>query len=156
MRDLFYGLYLVSAEDVGLRPALAADEVADPQRCYRLAADWLPAAFADEDLAADTRVAVPVYIDRGRGAVRAWATLGVRLARLEASYARAPRIKPVRGEGEWEEVPPHRLARSEYLIPVEEFAEVELPGLKVLSRRELHEVCDRAKTKEAILQALRR
>jgi hypothetical protein len=156
MRDLFYGLYLVSAEDVGLKPALAADEVADTQHCYKLAADWLPTAFADEDLAADTRVAVPLYIDRGRGVVRVWATLGVRLARLEASYARAPRIKPAKDEGEWEEVPPHRLAKSEYLIPVDEFAEVELPGLKVLTRRELREVCDREKTKEAILQALRR
>jgi hypothetical protein len=156
MRDLFYGLYLVSAEDVGLKPALAADEVTDTQRCYQLAADWLPTAFADEDLAADTRVAVPIYIDRGRGVVRVWATLGVRLARLEASYARAPRIKPAKGEGEWEEVPAHRLGKSEYLIPVDEFAEVELTGLKVLTRRELREVCDRAKTKEAILQALRR
>ncbi len=156
MRDLFYGLYLVSAEDIGLRPALAADEVADTRRCVKLAADWLPTAFADEDLAADTRVAVPIYIDRGRGVVRVWATLGVRLARLEASYARAPRIKPAKGKGEWEEVPAHRLSKSQYLIPVDEFAEVELPGLKVLTRRELREVCDREKTKEAILQALRR
>jgi hypothetical protein len=155
-RDLFYGLYLVSAEDIGLKPALAADEVADTQRCYELAADWLPTAFADEDVAADTRVAVPIYIDRGRRVVRAWATLGVRLARLEASYARPPRVKPAKGDGEWEEVPAHRLGKSEYLIPVDEFAEVELPGLRVLTRRELREVCDRERTKEAILQALRK
>jgi hypothetical protein len=55
MRDLFYGLYPVSAKDIGLKPAVAAGEVADTQFCYKLAADWLPTAFPDEGLAADTR-----------------------------------------------------------------------------------------------------
>jgi hypothetical protein len=155
MRDLFYGLYLVSAEDIGLKPSWAVGENVDQERCYRLADDWLRKAFADEDLAVDTRVGVPIYIDGPRGVVRVWLTLGVRLAKLEASYARAPRLKPSNGSADWQEVEDHRLAAAHYLIPVDEFAEVELPGLKVLTREELRAVCDREKTKEAIVKALR-
>src|SRR5205807_6530261 len=32
MRELFYGLYLVSAEDIGLKPEFAADEAVDQDR----------------------------------------------------------------------------------------------------------------------------
>src|SRR5262249_13117410 len=67
MRDLFYGLYLVSAEDIGLAPALTPEENVDQERCYQLAMDWLPQALKDEDLAADTRVSVPIFVDAGRG-----------------------------------------------------------------------------------------
>ena len=47
-----------------------------------------------------------------------------------------------------------QLRDRNYLIPVDEFVEVELRGLRVLSREELRQVCDREKTKEAILEAL--
>jgi hypothetical protein len=156
MRDLFYGLYLISAEDIGLKPAFATGENVDPERCYRQAAGWLPKVFEDADLAADTRVGVPIVIDRQRGVVRVWLTLGVRLTKLEASYARPPSLKPTNGSLDWQVVEPDRLRQAHYLIPVDEFAEVELPGLKVLSREELRAICDREKTKEAILNALRR
>jgi hypothetical protein len=155
MRDLFYGLYLVSAEDIGLKPALAADEIIDQNRCYKLAGDWLTKAFQDPDLATDTRVAVPVYWDSAQKTTRVWITLGVRLARLEATYARPPHLKPAEGGQEWKAVETYRLGSSSYLIPVDEFAEVELAGLRVLTREELRAVCDRAKTKAAILEELR-
>jgi hypothetical protein len=174
MRDLFYGLYLVSADDIGLKPAFLDKEPVDAQSCYRQATEWLPKALEDEDLAADTRVSVPIAVDPGRGATRLWATLGVRLAKLDAKYARPPRIK-LSPEGEkklaqnpgairpraqpgekdgWKPVETHTLADSHYLIPVDEFAEIELSGSKVMTREELRQVCDREKTKEAILAAL--
>jgi hypothetical protein len=156
MRDLFYGLYLVSAEDIGLAPTLTPEENVDPEGCYKLAADWLPKALKDEDLAADTRVSVPIFVDEGRGVTRLWVTLGVRLARLEANYARPPSLKPAKGEGEWQVVEASRLSRADYIIPVDEFAEVELRGTRTLTREELRAICDREKTKEAILQALRK
>jgi hypothetical protein len=156
MRDLFYGFYLVSCEDIGLKPEFAKEEKVDQERCYKLATTWLPKAFADEDLAVDTRVAVPVYVDPGRGIVRVWMTLGVRLAKLEASYARPPHVKPANGSADWKEVESYKLEPAHYLIPVDEFAEVELRGLRVLSREELRAVCDREKTKEAIIEALKR
>jgi hypothetical protein len=155
MRDLFYGLYLMSAEDIGLAPEFAPEERVERDHCYQLAADWLPNVFQDEDLATDTRVAVPIFVDLQRRVTRLWVTLGVRLTKLEAGYARPPQIKPTQGAGDWQVVEASRLEAAHYLIPVDEFAEVELPGLRVLTREELRAICDREKTKEAILQALR-
>jgi hypothetical protein len=154
MRDLFYGVYLVSAEDIGLKPALAKNELADPERCYRLAAEWLFRPFSDPDLAVDTRVAVPTVVDYNRGVTRLWLTLGVRLAKLEATYATPPSLKPTKGNEDWQVAKSSQLVPAQYLIPVDEFAEVELQGLRVLTRKELRDICNTAVTKEAILRAL--
>lgn len=155
MRDLFYGLYLISAEDIGLKDSLAGDEGVDRESVYRLASEWLAVAYDDADLATDTRVAVPVYMDADRNVTRLWLTLGVRLTRLHTRYVRPPSIRLAKG-GEWKPVERDKLLGAEYLIPVDEFAEVELKGLRVLSREELRAICDREKTKESILQALRK
>jgi hypothetical protein len=85
---------------------------------------------------------------------RLWLTLGVRLARLEAQYARPPKIRPTGQGGPWKEVERYQLAPSQHVFPVEEFAEVELPGLRTLTRQELRAICDRLKTKEEIIKAL--
>lgn len=176
MRELFYGFYLVSADDIGLKTALLKDEPVDIERCYQRAEEWLAKAFDDPDLAADTRVSVPIFVDRGRNVTRLWATLGVRLAKLEASYARPPQIKlaaldPKKPSDDhqgpridpdspksrdWQPVQEHTLRAASYLIPVDEFAEIELAGLKSLTREELRTICDREKTKEAILTAFGR
>ncbi len=155
MRNLFYGLHLISAEDIGMAPALAEGELAEPDRCYELAEKWLSDAANDPDLAADTRVSIPIMTDPGRNVTRLWVTVGVRLTKLEAEYARPPSIRPTSGEGDWTEVDRHELAASHYLIAVDEFAEIELPGLRSFDREELRAICDQAKTKEAILEALR-
>jgi hypothetical protein len=157
MRDLFYGLYLLSAEDIGMKPDLAKDENVDRARCTKLAADWLPKIFDDPDLAIDTRVSIPIYVDAdpNRSVTRLWATLGVRLAKLDVSYARPPHLKPAKGEEDWKPAQPHQLEAAEYVIPVDEFAEIELQGLRTLTRDELRAVCDREQTKEKIVAALR-
>jgi hypothetical protein len=158
MRDLFYGVALLSAEDIGMRLALHDDEPVDRDRCERLATEWLARALQDPDLAVDTRVSIPIYADPGRNITRLWATLGVRLTRLEASFARPPRIKPKESVGseDWKAVEPYTLGTSYYLIAVDEFAEVELRGNRALTRKELRAVCDQQKTKEAIISALER
>ena len=151
-RELFYGLYLVCAEDVGLKPAFAADEAVERARCRKRALAWLAGAL-DPDLAVDTRVAVPVCFDRQGECTRLWATLGVRLAKLEVSFARPPHVR-WNGEKEWQEVEPERLEPAHYLLAVDEFAEVELPGVRVLPREQLRAVCDRHRTRQAIVTAL--
>jgi hypothetical protein len=156
MHALFYGLYLLSCEDIGMVPELREDEPVDRPRCEQEATEWLARWSHDPDLAADTRVAVPLYIDPQRNITRLWATLGVRLTKLEASFARPPRARPKEGPGEWEVVEPPRLETASYLIPVDEFAEVELKGLRTLTRPELRAVCDAEKTKEAIVAALQK
>jgi len=155
-RDLFYGLHLLSAEDIGLKPELRADESVDSAHCEEVATGWLAKATDDPDLKADTRVAVPIYYDGSRGVTRLWMTIGVRLTRLDVSYARPPRIKPEKGEGDWAPVPPGQLQGAQYLVPVDEFAEVEVKGGRVLTRAELRALCDRLKTKQAIVSALQR
>lgn len=156
MRELFYGMYLLSCEDIGMKPSFSAGEEVDAERCEKTATAWLAAAAKDQDLAADTRVSVPIFSDPRRGVTRLWMTIGVRMTKLDTSYARAPKMKPENGEGEWQEIKPDELAGASYLIAVDEFAEVELKGNRVLTREELRAVCDKAKTKEKIVAELSR
>ncbi len=154
MRDLFYGFYLVSAEDIGLKPEFAKDENVDAERCYTLATDYLPKAFADRDLEADTRVIVTVGEDQQRHVTLVWATVGVRLAKLDAKYARPPQVK-TKTSTDWRPVEADRLAESHYLIAVDEFVGTELPGGRVLTREEFRTLCDRGQTREGITALLR-
>jgi len=75
------------------------------------------------------------------------------MTKLEASYVRPPRIKPKDVDGDWEPVDSSKLEPIDYLIPVDEFAEVELDGNVALTREELREICD-GNTKEEIIAAL--
>jgi hypothetical protein len=153
-RDRFYGLYLISCEDIGHKPALKDGEVADAEACYKSAEEWV-AKLADEpDLAEDTRVAVPIYIDPFKKSMRLWVTLGVRLTKLDARFVRSPRLKPAEGEGDWKEVEGWKLHTASHLIAVDEFAEVEVPTLSPPNREELRKLCDQHKTKEKIVEAL--
>lgn len=154
MQRLFYGLYLLSVEDLGLPSELNPAEVADAEAAYAAAEAWLPQLSTDADLAVDTRVSVPMYVDYLHKTTRLWLTLGVRLARLNAAYAVGPRLRPADGSSDWEERSGGDLESAEYLIAVDEFAEVTLPGLRTLTREELRAICDREQTKEKILAAL--
>jgi hypothetical protein len=154
IRLRFYGFYLTACEDLGMRPQLLADEPVDQKAAQASALEWLKDLRRNPDLACDTRVAVPIYVDRINGKTRLWATLGVRLAPLEAGYARPPQVRPKAQGGPWKEVESYQLASSQYVIPVDEFAEIELAGLRTLTRQELRAACDRYKTKEEIVKAL--
>ena len=101
IRDLFYGFYLLSAEDIGLKPQFLEGETINREQCEGLAARWLASFSTDPDLARDTRVAVPLFVDPFRNVTRLWVTIGVRLTRLRADFARGPRIKPKEGPGDW-------------------------------------------------------
>jgi hypothetical protein len=170
MRDLFYGLYAITAEDIGLKPELTPEELNPSEACYAIAAVWLPKALDDADLSADTRVATPVYFDRLLHRTRLWVTLGVRTAKLDAEYAdaaRPPRIRPLKpatsnpsptqpaADPDWSKVESYRLATAHYLIFGDEFAEVEINSLSPPTRKEFRTICDQNKTREAILEALR-
>ncbi len=155
MRDFFYGLYLLGCEDIGLKPEFLDGEEVDRARCEELAAAWLKDPLASADLAADTRVAVPIAYDRARNATRLWVTLGVRMAKLDATWAKPPMIRPAEEGGEWSPAEGEMLQGAYVLVPVDEFAEVEIRGSRVLNREELRAICDKHKTKEAILKALR-
>lgn len=156
VKQFFYGLHVLSCEDLGMRPALLDGELPGAAAASKTAGDWLESWTEDADLAADTRVSVPVLFSSERRASRLWATLGVRGAKLQASYAHRPRWRPLpkpeAEDAEWQAM--DWCDYANYVILVDEFSEVELKGLRVLNREELRAVCDREKTKEKIVQAL--
>ena len=154
MKNLFYGFYLITCEDIGMKPDLAQDEVTNVDEAIKTATEWLEVFEEDIDLSLDTRVSVPIYVDPIEKKTRLWATLGVRLADLEATYKKPPSYMVGDKSSKWEPFPEYELAPSNYLIPVDEFSEITLPRLGVLSREELRAVCDKEKTKEKILAAL--
>ncbi len=139
MRELFYGFHLLSAEDIGMAPELRTDEPVDRARCEVKAEKWLSSCATDADMKVDTRVSVPIYFDIVERKTRLWATAGVRLARLDVSYARPPKIKPSGKAADWQEVGPGQLDAASYVIAVDEFAELEIPGLEPLTRKEFRE-----------------
>ena len=94
IRQRFYGFYLVSCEDIGMKPQLLADEPVDREVSKTAALEWLKDLAQNADLACDTRVSLPIYRDDIARRTRSWATLGVRLARLDADYARPPKAPP--------------------------------------------------------------
>jgi hypothetical protein len=156
MRSLFYGLFLLSAEDIGLKPEFLDGETVDREGSEKVATEWLASIGTDPDLAVDTRVAVPIYYNPQTGVGRLWMTVGVRLTLLEASYVKPPSLRPLEGAGEWKTVEPWKLKTSFQSIPVDEFAEVEIRGSRVLNRAELRAICDRMKTKEKIVETIRK
>ena len=97
---------------------------------------------------------MPIYSDPSQGIVRLWMTIGVRLTRLDAVYVRGPSVRPLDGSADWKPVESYKLDTESYLIPVDEFAEVERKGGRILNRAELRAICDQFKTKEKIVEAL--
>ncbi len=180
MIQFFYGLYLVSCEDIGMKPEALENEPVYWPGPKDTALSWLEGHVdsltprpdgkqvtpdeifirSDDDLAVDTRVAVPVYFDTTSGAekTRCWGTLGVRPVKLRAWYATQPKWRPIdekgAGKGQWEEVPRHRLSDAHYIILTDEFGEFTLKGSRVLNRAEFRDFCDLGKTKNDILAAL--
>ena len=92
MRELFYGLHLLSAEDIGMAPELRTDEPVDRARCEQKAEKWLSSYATDADMKVDTRVSVPLYFDLLQRKTRLWSTVGVRLAELNVSYGENIRL----------------------------------------------------------------
>jgi hypothetical protein len=147
MRRLFYGLYLVSCEDVGLKPSFAAGEKVDVAACKQAALNWVASFRRDPDLKPDARVCVPVV--NAQGIVTFWSVVGVRLARLQAEYVHPPSLRPAGGK--WEPAAGKSLAKSDYLIPVDAFASFKLTG-GVLTRKEFWDALGAAGSRKCFLK----
>lgn len=153
VKNRFYGFYVLSCEDIGMKPQFLPGEEVNQDLCRLAAVKWLDQIPTDEDLSADTRFAVPIYQDSQ--ATRYWLTLGVRSAILSISYAKPPKIRPAGEKGEWQDIPKEvEIIGQTREIPVEDFAEIGLKGHVSLSRDEWRSICDKYKTKAAILEAL--
>ncbi len=198
---LFYGLYLVVCNDLGMVPRLEPGEVAalpglgseavdeeeiapgcvvvrvegltEGERrarahAWQRATDWLEKLETHQFLDQDVRVIVPVLSNYWGTEVRYWAVLGTQLLKVEAYYARAPRLVQslgsLKGEELTSEDPEALLAEygdrtgrdwesKEYVIPVQTFAEVTM-GPTPLTREEFRSLCDQWGTKDEIIRAL--
>jgi len=145
-RDLAFGLYALSCQDIGLRPTL--DEPAgDPsfaETWETLAAEadqWL-LDLADDPMAdSDVRVLVPVgQTEDGR--VRYWAVVGVRTTVAGYSYLHSDDMSPPAEED---------LARVP--LPTEQFIEV-TSDAEPMTRDEFRALCDQHESAEEIQAAL--
>jgi hypothetical protein len=143
-RDLFYGLYLVSTQDLGFEPALAdvGDPTSDQWPALALAASqWLAALAGDPLAASDVRVMVPIA-DLGNGRYEYWAVIGVRATLAGYSFIDGSDMSP-----------PPVDQQTKVWLPTEQFLQVESSDVP-LSRDELRALCDQAKTASAIQAAL--
>ncbi|HYF48110.1 MAG TPA: hypothetical protein VEJ63_01800 [Planctomycetota bacterium] len=158
---LLYGLYLFACEDIGLAPQNVDTEellcelsvLVQRDSCVKAATEWLAKWTDDPDLAVDARISVPIYVNQREQRTVLWNNIGVRGAKLKAGYDQLPRWRR-KGDSEWRTF--DRGDQSDYVILVDEFASVPRSTLTVLNREEVRKVCDREKTREAIIEALKR
>lgn len=150
MKRLFYGLYMVSCEDLGLRPALEASDVFERDVAYREALDWLKNITDDKDFARDARYISPGFYghfaDQNRQIqlIMTWANLGFRLMKFDSSFARAPQIREG-GEGSvWNVVPDSELGHGRYVMPVSQFKMLDLVARAGIPPKQFREICDKA------------
>jgi hypothetical protein len=155
-----YGVYAQVCEDMGMAPQLLPEELTPAQlEDARIAAEtWLEKCGTDRVFASDVRNIVPALSDPGATRVRYWMTLGVRLVKVKAEYARPPRFRvdgEMLGDDGYPESHGIHLGPKEFYLPVEEFAEATGPG-EPYTREEFRALCDRAGSREAIIQAVGR
>lgn len=143
-RNLFFGLYLLSCQDIGLSYQL--DSVGDPaeEQWDELAAAadrWLLDLPRDEVAASDVRVMVPIA-SLGNGRAKYWAVIGVRATVAGYSYIQGMDVSP-----------PDPDDQARVWLSTEQFLEVESSATP-LTRDEFRELCDQQGTAPAIQAAL--
>ncbi len=146
MAMLCYGFYEQLGLQIG-RPLdyLDGEMTPDDRAAARTAAEsWLAGLDNDADLAADTRVAVPI-VTWPNGPVRYWATGGVRLERVEYTYRDHPKVA---GPVEAVFVP------TLLYLPTDVFLEFERPAAQSLTRETFRALCDRSPGERALRAAL--
>jgi len=154
MRDMFFGFYLLSCADLGMAPAVAGGEVADRNAAAARAEQWLNNWKTDPDMAADVREAYPLGLadaaapDKG---VVYRCVLGVRAVDVEVKYEGKP---ATRLSGTSRTASLH-LKPTKYTVLVPEVVEVTVAGEKPLTRAEFRKICDKNKTRDAILATLK-
>lgn len=143
-RDLFFGVYLVACQDLGLRPSLGAggDPKPEAREALAKAADaWLLGLASDQVTKSDVRVMIPIAsLTETRS--RYWAVIGVRTTIAGYSFIQGTDVSPP---------PPDEQTRA--ALPTEQFLEVASSAVP-MTREEFRALCDQHQTAEAIQAAL--
>ena len=156
MKQFFYGLHLISCEDIGLKNSLLKNELTDRKNCEKVAMDWLKQWSQDPDLAIDTRVVVPIARDTQARRMRLWSTIGVRGVKLTVFYAKAPRWRSKKEQGPWKVLDAGQLQTANYVILTDDFAEYEISGFTAPTRAEFRSLCNKGENKAEILKVLQK
>jgi hypothetical protein len=153
--DLYYGFYLLSCEDIGLRPIKNSSNT-DP--VLRLARNFLSKLSDDNELKQDIRFIVPMQSlmdERGDVSSSYWAVDGVDTSQyLTITYQENPKI-------DFGAVNPgHFTVMKTGLIKkiaAADFFEITLPGTKAPDREEFRKLADKAKNiPENIIDTLKK
>ena len=144
-RDLFYGVYIASSQDLGMPAKLDAkgDPAAETWSRLALAAeDWLSGLASDPGAASDVRVMIPIApLDGGKA--RYWAVIGVRTTLAGYSFLTGTDTSP----------PTNADQTARVALPTEQFLEV-TSSATPLARDEFRALCDQNATADAIQKAL--
>ncbi|HOW50512.1 MAG TPA: hypothetical protein PLV42_00550 [bacterium] len=148
---LLYGLYFLTSDALGSKPALLPEELLEhpEEECRTAATAWLAQWTADIDVNRDMRVIVPVFADGVTGEVRHWAVLGVTVVKASAEWV--PGYEPeIQNPEDVKEMKPHK-----YYLLIEASAEVRRPlDAAPLTRDEFRTICDQYDSVDELVEAL--
>ncbi len=154
LRELFYGLYLLSCADAGMTPAVGYGEVPDRAAAATRAYEWLEKWRSDADMARDVRelwlLGPADPSDPAKGNVYR-CVLGVRSLDVEVKYDKKP-THSLTGTARAAELH-FKPVTYTVLLPI--VVEVVVRGEKALTRAEFRKICDEQKTEGAIVAALK-
>lgn len=153
IESLFRGAYLTSCREIGLQPEPSVVPTALDDREHFAA--WARDLEADPDLGQDARMMVPIFYDKGRGQIKAWAFMGWTLRTVDVWFSSHPKARVFDRQGR--EVPLGANLQlfwnaERHRVPQPVTAEVYVARL--LDRDEFRRHCDKHQTRSAILAAL--
>ncbi|WP_434048567.1 MULTISPECIES: hypothetical protein [Sorangium] len=171
------GLFLGAAAAVASDLGMSLDEAMDPAfRAACAAMDLLPdrdgalgsgrgrehdaqafrrwSALEDRDLGRDARRMVPVFHDRERRKTRVWVFLGWSAQRVLVSFQQPPAVRVLAPDGRAASPPEVEVRFGVLTHDLAYPVMAEITVDRVLDRDELRAICDRHRTRSAIVAAL--
>lgn len=154
VEELLYGLHVLSARAIGMKPQLGVDDLEASESVIARASTFTQRFAEDPDVARDPRVIVPVMVDPERRQVHYWAVIGVRALRIRAEFYPGfePKDLTFRDNCVFRSWVP-----QEPFILIGKTIEIVLPSTRPPpTRDELRRACDASTDPEAIRTALSR
>jgi hypothetical protein len=149
LRAICAGAAAQTSRQLGMEPVQAVPD--DDVRAFLA---WSAAMASDPDLAGDARVMVPVFFDRERKLTKVWAVLGWTRRPVVLSYAKPPALSITR-DGKAIDAEAAEVMFEEAYQSIAYPVTVEVYVKEPLDREAFRAICDRFRTRTAILRQLR-
>lgn len=154
IKELYYGLYLISCADIGMAPA-GASELGSPSPAAARAAAWMADWRNDADMKRDIREVWALGPadpnDPKKGTVYR-CVLGVRALDIDVKYGDKKPSTSLRNTSKTVSL---RFKPAKYTLLVPVVAEITVAGETPLTRADLRKICDEKKSREEITAALK-